>query len=384
MKSLDITPQIESRIKAVAGEDVDVSNLAVFEAVLCNTAPLHKQGSLFHEGRISYSMLHAMAESVVPSGGVPLQTVHDMNQLPVGKIFHAEVRSREDGEAELRGQFFVPRSETDLLTKLNTGVVDEVSIGAVAQHIQCSVCDWDFRGDDASLFNFFEQVCGNDHQIGKDGAHVRLVGLDRWLETSLVPRGAAQNAKIASRAKARLSTDDLERIAATGTHPEAVILVASTKEGPTKMDLDALFARLDERANETAQTKVELETAQARIAELEASLTALTEERDGLKALLDGDTSVEEAEAKVAQLTEELEAVKTFLKDEAKKALVAAGTPDKEVPDSIAEIRTLISETRLHLHSILPEGGVARPSVADAQKQASVSARLSGFKTARK
>lgn len=389
MKSLDITPQIESRIRAVAGEDVQVSDLVVFETILCNTAPLQKLGSIFDKGRISVSMLNEMAESIALSGGVPLQTVHDMQQLPVGKVFHAEVRNRPDGELELRGQFYLHRSETNLLAKLEAGIVDEVSIGATSKSILCSECGWDYRSEEASILNFIERTCANDHVIGKDGVHVRLVGLDRWFETSLVPRGAAQNAKVQSRAKAVLSVEDYERIAASGVHPDAVLLFTSTttKHGATKMDLDTLFARLDERANETAEIRVELTTAKARIEELEASLTALTQERDELKAQVEADdksVKLSEAEARVTQLTQDLEAVTAFLSKEAKKALAAAGTPDKEIPENALEIANLISETRQHLHNILPKEGVAQSSIADAQKPASPHvARLSGFKTRR-
>ena len=72
MKQLDITQEITGWIQAVAGPDVALDGLVVFEAIALNTLPLPgKKGALYQDAVISPLTLRQMAD-YINSKGVPL------------------------------------------------------------------------------------------------------------------------------------------------------------------------------------------------------------------------------------------------------------------------------------------------------------------------
>ena len=202
-KAIDATAEILAQIERVTGTAVAAEDIVVFEAAVANTRPLNKMGSIFHEGRISEDTLRQMAEAL-NSGqeSVPLHTLHAQGyELPIGKVFQGEVIRAADGEAELRAMFYLPRSEASMVEKINLGIIDEVSVGVKSKALLCSKCGFDYFGSDATFENLYSQTCENDHTVGVDGTHVKLSGLDKWMELSLVSRGAASKPKILGRTK---------------------------------------------------------------------------------------------------------------------------------------------------------------------------------------
>lgn len=363
-KRLPMTDQLRARIAQAAGADVNPDQLVAFETIALNTLPLNKRGSLFHKGRIDAALLAEMAP-VPAQGGVPLHNLHQQGmELPVGKTFFSEVVQNDSGQLELRAQFYLPIGQTDLIEKLDTGVIDEVSVGVRSKKIVCSACDFDYAAPDAPLMCILDQTCPKEHTIGKDGNHVVLKGLDRWLELSLVSLGAADRPKIVGRTKALLGADAYNQLAAAGVSPDATTLFATAvKEDPMNVDVNKLIADIATETSKAAlltanvatltasntQLTTDLATARAKIVELEA---AAGEPGKLLTA----------EQAKTAALTAEVDATKAFLTEQLKAATVAAtGKPleDKDVPKDVAGLTAALKATTDSIHKLFPVGGVS-------------------------
>lgn len=364
-KQLEITDRIERLMRAATGdESLDTSALAVFETTLVDTRPLNKRGSIFDQGRITRATLSEMAEHLSSGNTIPLHTLHRQGaELPVGRVFHAEVADMEDGHAELIGYFFLPNVRTELVSDINNSVLNSVSVGLKSKKMLCSECGWDYLGEDASFMHLWDRTCENDHTVGKDGVYVNMAGMDTWYETSLVSEGAARKAKIASRSAARLSQDQLEQLAADGhSVPEAVVLFAEfteEKKVPNANKGGEQATAVIELVNLHAAAKADLALVQAKVTDLEAQIAALTAERDELKAASTDDAlkaSLEEAQAQVAQF----DGVAEFLAEQCKAALIASGQENPEVPETIEAQMAAIKEAGVKLHQLFPEGGAAQ------------------------
>lgn len=388
-KNLQITEKLASLIKAAVGDDeIDTSSISVFEAVLANTLPLDKAGSIFDKARMSRSMLISMAALLGPDSTVPLHTMHmQHSELPVGRVFHADITEDENGETVLRGLFFIPNEKTDLVADINSSTLDEVSVGVKADKMLCSECGWDYLGEDATFDHLWTRTCANDHTIGEDGVHLNLVGLDTWTELSLVSVGAVRDPKILSRSKAQLSAETIERLAASGMPAEAVVLFATYKETPimakgendggtkksAELDVTALF-------DKHGEVVAELATANATVETLTAQVEALTKERDELTAKA-GDTD-ETVAAELKAAKETLDEVTKFLAEHAKAALVASGEDDPKVPEGATELVAAITAAGVKLHQIVGADGTAQTAAQKADSE-SLKASKSAFRTRR-
>lgn len=386
-KNIPITPTMAAQIRAAAGDpDLDVSGLVAFEMIALNTKPLNKKGSVFHGGKVSKTVMDSMAAALNSNSiAVPLHTLHQQgDELPIGKLFQAGVYPSNDGEAnyELLAQFYLPMTAVQLIQDLNNGIIDEVSVGLRTNSILCSVCGFDYLGADADIMNFIETQCAEGHVVGEDGTHTISTGFANWMETSLVSRGAANNAKIVGRAKARLGQDTYTALAASGINPEATTLFASIKE--TTMDKE-LIDRLALQAGEIATGKAALLAAEgekaalatAKVA-LDASLKTLTDEVAALKAA--AGTGVAEVQAKLDVTAAELATVTEFLTGAATAALSAAG--DKtEVPKEPAKLIEVINASAAKLHALVPVGGKSLTDLNASVDADNLAARAKTFKT---
>lgn len=381
-KNIPITPTMAAQIRAAAGDpDLDVTSLLAYEMIALNTLPLNKKGSVFHGGRVSKTVMDSMATALnTNSIAVPLHTLHQQGEeLPVGKLFQAGVFPTNDGQAnyELLAQFYLPMTAIDLIQGLDNGIIDEVSVGLRTSSILCSECGFDYAGPDADMMNFFETQCSEGHVIGEDGVHAQLSGFENWMETSLVSRGAANNAKIVGRAKARLGTDAYAALAASGISPEATTLFASFKE--TTMDKE-LLDRLAAQAGELSTSKVALTASEAAHATLTASHTALVAEVAALKASAEAGLVKVQGELDVA--TASLAATTEFLTVAATAALTAAG--DKtEVPKELPALIEVIKTSTAKLHALIPVGGKSLTDLSASLDAEVSAARAAVFKTNR-
>lgn len=334
-KSVVITPRIQALIaQNNGGESVDLNSIAVFEASVLNTRSLSKPGSIFDKGQVSVDTLNQMATYLNSGGFIPLQTLHpNGDELPIGRFFHGQVMPSTlgDGSSELVTLFYIPKSDANY-EKLDQGIIDEVSVGLVSKQMLCSACSWDYQGDDATFDNFYDRTCANGHVLGADGTHLKLNGLDRWTETSLVSKGAANNAKILGRAKQRLGQEQYDRLAASGVAPEQKMLIATTTDKPRSPNMDKeLIAKIEEAATLKANAvhhAAELTSKDAEITALKASVTAKDAEIASLKAgteLSEATAKLSAAEAQVVELTTEKDTAAAKLAEvEAKLATAEA------------------------------------------------------------
>lgn len=353
MKRLQLTSELIAKIKAAVGEDVDPSGFAVFECIALNTLPLPgKDGTIWEHARVSMLTLKQMTDSITGGNSLPLMLLHNMEAMPVGRVFDAGVSLGATGDAELRTLYYVDPTEAKLADKIDNGTIDEVSVQFLASELLCSECSFDYRGPDASYENLISRTCENGHTIGTDGVHLRLIGLSAFTELSLVPRGAADKPKIVGKSQSKLAPQ-LQALAAKGFEVSELFCAAS--KGEVNVDLTALLARNEEIVTDNVTLK--------------ASVTSLTSERDtAVTALEAANTTLGERDTRIAELEAAAEGVdataaaerdeaKTFLADIFNKLAVAAGVEKPQVPETIAELKAGIEAHQSKLSAILPVGG---------------------------
>lgn len=330
-KQLDVTDAMLEQIQFVADTDVKADDIVVFEATVLSTLPLTKPGSLFDGGRHTNSTLLEMAEAVNTKGqSVPLHTMHNQSfELPVGRVFHANVEDRPDGQSELRARFFLAKSESRMIEKINLGILDETSVGVTHKALLCSKCGFDYRGEEATFDNLWDRTCNNGHTLGEDGTHLVLQGMDRWMELSLVSRGAAEKAKIHGRARSLMPKEQQDRLAASGVSPEAITLFTSVQT--TKGKEPSMTKKPDTPATpvEPAVPAVAEEfDAKAAHEELMATLAELLPAKDDTPV---EDPQITELKASIEALTAKVEALTEVPADpaaELKAGLKAGGTAE--------------------------------------------------------
>jgi hypothetical protein len=385
-KSVRITPEIEEQIRSSVGDpEFDASNVTVFEASLVTTEPVQKRGTIFENARIAPGVLIEAAERVNSEGGaVPVHTLHQSDsELPKGRVVNASVSQLDNGEMQLRGLFFLPNEEEDLISQIENSVVDEVSVGLKSQQMLCSECSFDFMGEDSDLINILERQCNNGHEIGRNGCHARLIGLDTFAETSLVSTGAAQNSKILSRAKQQLGSSEQERLAANGLNPEAVMLTATFPKheeetamsngngqggGSGTMDLSAVTQQLTDLAAQVATKDKQIETLNASISEKDQQIEELkakipSDDTDPVQAALSVDT--ETAKARLGEFSHAHEK----LAEHYKAVMTAAGEDVSEAPDSLSAMLEKIDEKGLKIHQALGTNGKSVEASADSKRE---------------
>jgi len=354
-----MTPALEAMIRAAVGEDVDTTGMAVFEVIALNTLPLPgKDGTIFEKAVTMPLTLKEMMDSINGGKHIPLIADHEMWGAPKGRAFHAGL-DYEGGAMSLRMLFYLDSTEATLITKLNAGSLDEVSVAFLSREFTCSECGWDYFSFGAQE-NIWNRTCGNGHVIGQNGVHAEMTGLDKFIELSLVARGAADTPKIVGKSEAKLAPEDALRLAASGfTEPNALVVQAS--RGKDTMDLTAaltqistlstdkgtLTANLATVTGERDTARNDLATRTTELATANASIATLTTERDN--ALSANGNAVTEATEAKALLGEQLDALCV--------ALGEAKLEGDKRPTTIAAFKTEIEARTGKLTAILPTGG---------------------------
>jgi hypothetical protein len=382
-KQVAKTPAIIAQMQRIAGEGVDVSNLPVFEAQVANTLPISKKGSIYNKAQMSQGMLTDTA-SYLNANGVPLHTLHQQGgELPIGKVFSAQVVMNDQDQPETYALFYVDPAHADLSGKLDNGTIDEVSLGILSACALCSECSFDYFGTDATEQNFWDRTCANDHTIGEDGVHLNLTGLNKVYELSLVSVGAVQNSKVVSGSKSRMTGE--QKLAASGLDLNAAILNASFKEGRKMAGENGL--NVNELIGKFTDAQVELSTSKATIATLTADVARLTAANTELLAKIPATPT--EVEAKLTAATAELTASKAmidgatkFLRDMTRKALIATAQDVSKVDEmSIEAMTAAIEAAQAKLSSLFPASGKAFGAIDDADKGEDKAANLGAFTT---
>ncbi len=128
--------------------------------------------------------------------GLPLLLAHNSGGLPVGQWYEAEVKSEQ-----VQAKFFVPQGiieYDDIKTRIDTGILDSVSIGFSASKHDCSICGHDI-GDYENCSHYpgrsYETKDNQGQTIGEETCYVMLDDI-KASEGSLVYSGAVQEAKV--------------------------------------------------------------------------------------------------------------------------------------------------------------------------------------------
>lgn len=284
-KKLELTERLKALITAAAGDEIDFTQISAYEAVAASTRPINQAQTAYHGAVMSESLLREMALAY-ESESVPIQVMHNGSMLPVGKVFYAEVLSAEEGHSNLNTLFYVDIN-SEYARKIDLGILDEVSVGAIPDHAFCSECDFDYMAE-GNEYSFYFRECDNGHAIGENGTHLRLTSLRAWKELSLVNKGASNKPKILGSAKQRLSKDTFNQLAASVSTPQALefsYLSCSPNETPTTgdpMELTALTEKVStlSAANGKLENKLEvsvssLEAANSQIATLKTTVEEL-------------------------------------------------------------------------------------------------------------
>lgn len=361
-KRVELNETTKGRILAI-NPDAQFDTIAVFEAVVLTTLPLSKRGTIYDKARVSANLLSDMA-AALNSGKerVPLHTLHQQGyELPIGRLFYAETRlNAATDESELIAQFWVDGKEVELISKLDSGSIDEVSVGLQSTHATCSECGFDFMGADADFEHLWTATCPNDHTMGQNGAHARLSGLTNWYETSLVSRGASKGTKILGKSRQILSAEATALFHEKGRLPEFDILFASTAQpksppskGNTKMDFDfnKFTAELTEAKVTAATSKRELESLTAQLTAANAELTELKTKHAEI--------------AKLDAIKAESEAAVKYIRSEAARLSVASGKTFDHEKASVVELSAFIDDTRKSLTDALTGDGEKKPTKAE-------------------
>ena len=378
MKRIELTERIKSFITTSVGDTIDYEKIAAFEATAVTSLPLNKRGSVFDRGQITAETFIEAANLINTGTFVPLHTLHEQGyEIPVGRLFYGEHVKSNQGTDELRVLFFVDGTSPDLISRLDTGVIEEVSVGMQFKRLLCSTCNIDLMEDNESIWS---QTCKNGHVMGMGSNHVKPDGVANFREMSLVSKGASNGAKVLGAQKRLLASayyKDGSALAASLKDPEFMLFGSPTKlaeEDPMLIaELQAKLAKAEGDLTLTATAKTE---AEGKVAVLEAAKT----EAEGKVAVLEAAKT--EAEGKVAVLEAaktEADAAKVVLeaaKTEAEAKLAAAET-------EVATLKAAQTATLTQRPFKLPMGGVANlnTTTTDSEKPNTVTTGSNAFRT---
>lgn len=390
MRELPITPEIAAAITRVnGGTQIDLSKIAVFESRSLNTRPLRRRTGLFQGAVTNRNVLDEMAATLNASDeGIPLHRMHETQLINVGRLFAARVDQAGDGAYELSSLFYVPRSNADLIEAINTGTTDQVSIGINGRELLCSACGFDYK--QGGIENLMDLTCDEGHELGVDGVHLIINGLDQWIEQSMVDTGASKGSRVVGQEQSRFTNTEVYKLAAKShqnDHKTFLPLIANlsdiiSEEIPTvdkaqfETLLDAKFseqntaieAKLAAKDAEVAAAKASTETAEAALAEAQTALAAAEAKIDT------------EAATKLAAAEASLEAVSVFLKEQATAAQVAAGVKAPAEAKDTDDAIKLIKESGKNLVNLFAkEEGDKKPDTGSLKLAAKV-ADFSAFR----
>jgi len=392
MKRIEVTERIKAFIKASVGDEIDYTQVAVFEATAVTSLPLNKRGTIFDKGQITAETFIEAANLINTGTFVPLHTLHEQGyEIPVGRLFYGEHVRSNQGVDELRVLFFLDGTSPDLISRLDTGVLEEVSVGMQFKRLLCSTCNIDLMEDNESIWS---QTCKNGHVMGMGSNHVKPDGVANFREMSLVSKGASNGAKVLGAQKRLLASayyKDGSALAASLKDPEFMLFGSPTKlaeEDPMLIaELQAKLVKAEGDLTLTATAKAEAEgkvatleaaktEAEGKVAVLEAKLAAEAENNSGLAASITtweaactaSEAAKTEAEGKVATL----EAAKT----EVEGKLTAAET-------EVATLKAAQTATLTQRPFKLPIGGVANlnATTTDSEKPKTVTTGSNAFRT---
>lgn len=390
-KKIQIDARLQQLIEKKCGNDVDINKFSVYQARVVSTEPI-SQNSWYDKAQMAHSTILELADLInEDERNTPIQIMHDGSVLPIGRLIAAAAIEEENGTTALYAYFIVSNEFTDIISRLDSGIIDEVSIGMAGKKLLCSECGTDMMELDEGtrMMAYFTNTCPECNGVfGKDGVHLNIVGVKKLSEVSLVGRGAAKNPKILDTAK-QIS------LAASGEQLKAslkdlsdlmsnVYLDGKFVNEESSMTLEELMAKLNE-----IETKV-----YAALADVNEKINSLDEKLKASEGEPAGEPpaepagaenepkddpqsdnkELEEAENKLAEANKEIESLKAqssevlgFIRNEANKLLVAAGRTELAESASFDDIKKVITDSKATLAATIPVGGVGLAADAGAK-----------------
>ena len=409
-KRIQITDEIRERMKLVFGENINTEDYVVFDARAISTEEISKEGTIFDKAVPTTKFLNECYNFVSnPSENIGIHLMHNDYELNIGRVFDVKLKQESTGVTAMYIRFAMLKSDKDAeqaITKIEGGLLDEVSIGFSASSAKCSVCGFDFFDNDLTEEEryelIFSQQCPEGHQIGKDGCHLVLDGCKKFREVSIVNRGAAHRAKIQKEAVLSetlennvksVKLNDIETVCLTTvlentkmTQEEFEIALAEKQA-----EIDALKAKL-EGFEEEAKTSDEEPEAKGEVEETKTEPENDEPELDLEESEEGENQEIDELKGKVAELTENLNAVSLELKEardlfigEVNKTLVAADKTKLSESATLKDVLSALSDARLTLAASIPTDGKAVSAVRLKDKSSDLvygytEAQLNSFK----
>lgn len=370
MKRIPITDAIKAAITSSVGEEINFDTIAVFEAIAVTGRPISKKWSIFDGAVVTRNTMEQAAAKLNTGEFVPLHTLHEQGyELPVGRLFQGTVGVDAQGINNLHTLFYT--DDTELAAKLDNGIIEEVSVGLMSERMLCSGCNFDYA-DPANEENLWTRVCDNGHVLGMGGYHLLLDGVKKFMELSLVSKGASTGAKILG-AKKRLLASQFDSLAASGNNLEHKTLFASPTLGEEIdmkqiEELQAGLKALTEKVEAQAKT----------IDEQAGTIKAQAEQLETLTKLSETVTAHGETLVKVETLAANAEAI---------NGLVAADTGVVAQLGVVSEQMTALKAAAdapaaapiEHPFKVIP-GGVSLQASAKPDPKATAPGREASFK----
>lgn len=353
MKRIARTSEIDTALRTAFGADADLNPLVVYEMIAANVNPIRKSAGLYKKARFSEGTLHEMA-GLINTESRQIILNHNSNQMPVGRAFSA----RMQGE-NLHALFAINAgNNANIISDLDAGVIDQVSVSVLPKALHCSECGFDYFGDEANYTHLWAGECANGHVIGEDGVHVRLVGVEAFTEISLVGMGAVPGARVVSGNQSAFTQSQLgQRLAASGAPADALFLHASLEKPKETSSMDKeLVAQLTAALTAQATATAQLATAQATIEQHAAELTARA-------------TRIQELEAEIAKApkSEEFAAASAAVEDLLRRSLIASGVQQPELPEGLGARIELLTTVQAKLSAVIPPGPRSKSADASAK-----------------
>lgn len=392
-KRVVLDENLISKMRTVLGEDISPDNYVVYKVRAISTENISKRGCPLLDGaKPTENFIRSLvAIAKEPKKNISIHTMHESFNLSLGRVIDMWEVMEFDSVCAAYAYIAILKADDseDVIEKIDSGILDEVSIGFEIKSGKCSVCGFDFFDNDLDAETKIEHqwtaTCPNGHTMGQDGAYLIIDEAKSFSEISIVNQGAAHNAKIQEIAKFSLSFEDAKKNANTLLAEVGNTTVLTKLESKmTEEEMTAKFAEMEAKMAEMeaklsasedaapgeaspADEKTEdapkadekkAEDASEESAQEPAEAAPADEEgkEDDAKVALKAE--VEELKAKNEALASELSAAKELFAEEVNKALVAA---DKEKVSSETELSAMakaLHDANLTLAAI-PVGGRA-------------------------
>ena len=377
-KRVELTDTIRRYIQEKCGTSVDFNQIAVYQARGISTEQI-SQNTLYDKGNLTRNALADM-EALIndPLNNVSIQAMHDVSELPQGKVFHAELVDENNATSALYTLFGVSTEHPDIINKIDNGIIDEVSFGFRPKQILCSECGKDFLDKDVSFIDIMEGHCPEcGAYMGEDGAHVVVPGIEKVSELSLVNRGAAKHAKILdSIYQMAMSEDSTVTLTKEGMKDDLLKLNLCSTISKEEVDMtpEEITAAVEAAMSAHKEEQDKLQSTIASLGEEKAALEEAKNLAETEKAALAQEKV--NLETALAEAKKKAEDVQSAFDAEIQKVLVAAGLSDT-VPAELEEKLELLKKAHLTLANI-PVDGVSKP--ADKLNKKNSEADFSAFK----